>query len=75
MEDLINKNNVDAKNQVLGDEDTFVLGDVKNCGLKVAVLGNSITRHAKKEEIGWFRTCGMAASDEAHDYLCRSYFS
>lgn len=69
MEDLINKNNVDAKNQVLGDEDTFVLGDVKNCGIKVAVLGNSITRHAKKEEIGWFRTCGMAASDEAHDYV------
>lgn len=35
----------------------------------VLVLGNSITKHGPKPEIGWFGNWGMAASAEDSDYV------
>lgn len=38
-------------------------------GIRILFVGNSITRHAPKPEIGWFGDCGMAATDIEHDYV------
>lgn len=37
--------------------------------IRVMFIGNSITIHEQKPEIGWNKTCGMAASDLEHDYV------
>jgi len=36
---------------------------------KVLFLGNSITLHGPKADIGWTGNWGMAAGDQAHDYV------
>ncbi|CAG4995332.1 hypothetical protein DYBT9275_01611 [Dyadobacter sp. CECT 9275] len=36
---------------------------------KVLILGNSITFHGSKPDIGWTGNYGMAASSESHDYV------
>lgn len=36
---------------------------------RVLFLGNSITKHGPKESIGWSGNWGMAASEEAKDYV------
>lgn len=36
---------------------------------RVLFIGNSITRHGVKTEIGWPRDCGMAASSLEKDYV------
>ena len=41
----------------------------ENTGLKILFVGNSITKHAVKPEIGWERDCGMAASSIEKDYV------
>lgn len=40
-----------------------------NNGLKILFVGNSITRHYPKPEVGWFNDCGMAASSIEKDYV------
>jgi len=44
---------------------------------KILILGNSITRHLPKTEIGWTADCGMAASSLEKDYshLLLQYFA
>ena len=58
------KNTVSAKNQV--SNNLFFLGD---SGLRVMIVGNSITLHHPKEDIGWFGEWGMAASSAKNDYV------
>ena len=41
----------------------------ENAKFRVLFVGNSITRHGIKEEIGWTRDCGMAASCLEKDYV------
>lgn len=38
-------------------------------GLRVLVVGNSITLHEAKPEIGWYNSFGMAASAKERDYV------
>lgn len=62
------KNTVSAKNQLKNSE--FIkFFDVYNNGLRVMFLGNSITLHGKKPEIGWNNAWGMAASTGENDYV------
>ncbi len=63
MRDL-QENAVPAEKQ---NETNFFLYD--NTGIRVMFVGNSITRHSPKPDIGWVRDCGMAASDLDHDYV------
>ena len=64
MKDL-QKNIVPAENQNIGDY--FPRGGGN--GIRVLFVGNSITKHAPKPEIGWTRDCGMAASCLEKDYV------
>lgn len=63
----IEKNTVSAVRQVK-DEHVVVVVD-KGADLNVLFIGNSITRHAPKPEIGWEGNWGMAASAEEFDYV------
>lgn len=63
----IEKNSVSSARQIKDDD----LVRIVNNGGKINVLfvGNSITRHAPKEEIGWMDDWGMAAASEEADYV------
>lgn len=41
----------------------------KGSGIRVLYVGNSVTKHAPKPEIGWTNDCGMAASCTDKDYV------
>jgi hypothetical protein len=49
----------------------FIPPEKEGSGLRVLFLGNSFTYHRPRPEIGWERSCGMAASDLEHDYVHR----
>lgn len=68
MSKSIDANTVDAKDQLKKEQMVFYIGS-PDAKIKIAIVGNSITRHGIKESIGWTKLCGMAASDEAHDYV------
>ena len=63
MTDL-QKNDVPAVGQVR--HSVFIH---ENSGLRILFAGNSITKHSPRPAMGWLNDCGMAASDEAHDYV------
>jgi len=69
--DYIKLNTVSSKDQL---EDSMYVKTVKreNDVLKVLFVGNSITRHGVKEDIGWYWDFGMAASCEENDYVHRT---
>ena len=62
----LQENIVPAKDQtVLG----FYSYDDGKKGKKILFIGNSITKHRPKPEIGWENDCGMAASSLENDYV------
>lgn len=64
----ISKNTVSAENQLKSNE-YIKFTNPDNKGLRVLFLGNSITLHGVKHEIGWHNAWGMAASAEENDYV------
>ena len=66
MTDHEAKNTVSNQNQ---NAKTVYFDEKFNGQPRVAFIGNSITLHNPKEEIGWFGRWGMAASCEENDYL------
>ena len=64
----IDKNTVKADNQ-LGNRSYITFENENNNGIRVLFVGNSITRHSPKEDIGWFNDWGMAASSKENDYV------
>lgn len=64
MTDL-QKNIVPSKNQNAKDYYTYDEGD----GIRVLYVGNSVTKHAPSEKLGWLNDCGMAASSVEKDYV------
>ena len=64
MKDL-QENIVPVENQNAGDFYVHKEGG----GVRVMFVGNSITKHAPKPQIGWTNDCGMAASSIDKDYV------
>lgn len=62
------KNDVDPEDQVFFPY-YFDGANKEKSDYRVMFIGNSITYHEIKPEIGWNRSCGMAASDIDHDYV------
>lgn len=62
----LQENIVPAQNQVFS---VFNPYDDDKCGLKILFIGNSITLHRPKPELGWYNFCGMAASKLENDYV------
>jgi len=61
---LLNK--VDASSQV---KFPYYIEGNENASFKIMFIGNSITIHECKPEIGWFNSWGMAASKKENDYV------
>ncbi len=63
----IEDNSVSASKQV---QERNYIGVFENGGnIRVLFVGNSITRHEPKSEIGWENDWGMAASKRENDYV------
>lgn len=66
----VKQNTVSARGQVPLSS-LLQIYDVEDAKIRILFVGNSITYHAPKPEIGWFGSWGMAASCEKNDYVHR----
>ncbi len=64
----IDKNTVESKNQLESSQYVKFFGD-ENAPTRIMFVGNSITRHGPKPQIGWHGDFGMAASSIENDYV------
>ena len=64
----MDKNTVDAENQ-LKESDVVKFDNPCGKGKRIMFLGNSITLHGVKPDIGWNACYGMAASAKENDYV------
>lgn len=64
---MIDKNTVRASGQVA--KERYVEAFENGGSIRVLFVGNSITRHEPKPEIGWNNDWGMAASSKDKDYV------
>ncbi len=68
MSELEKQNTVESTNQVF----TNITYEGKEGGSpRIMFVGNSITRHGVRAEVGWFNDWGMAASSKENDYVHR----
>lgn len=68
MFEQLNKNNVSSYGQ-LSKSRYVKLYNPHGEGVRVMFVGNSITLHGPKADIGWLNNCGMAASSKEKDYV------
>ena len=64
----MSKNTVDSKGQ-LKETEIIKFDNPDGAGKRVMFVGNSITLHGVKPEIGWNNAWGMAASAKEKDYV------
>ena len=68
----INENTVSAENQMINSSELYYLGN-EHAGTRILVVGNSMTRHGPKKDIGWEYDWGMAASSSEKDFVHRLF--